>query len=393
MAAYDKGTPSAVRRLIDGPLQLNHRDGAFAGPSSAASASTSSAAFRSRPLGSSSTPDDFGRFASASQTVIPNYDHQGSTDRGNEAVAGVAGTRPQGGGRGADQDGFEVDALLRGELLADAVDGDWETELFEKHRATAVHDSTLPRDPLVSSASTSKGKGKAAVPGQRPAGDLSPTSESLLSSLSSLDLSTKAYLRTLLAQSPERAVEAYFEQSQYTDDVWGLPTEVRGVFESARANSETPGQAEGREKAIRRLGMLMKHLDLTDASASASVETSARSTDSRSDAGTTRDLDAGTRAAKSPAERARDEWLQEWAEHPIAAGHVRTPPLEVFERNLGPIHLASPMSPVVRKTDDSPASAGANWSHRGSQSYSVPSSLDPSVYVTHHTHDEGELPV
>jgi hypothetical protein len=36
-------------------------------------------------------------------------------------------------------------------------------------------------------------------------------------------------------------------------------------------------------------------------------------------------------AGKDPADLAREEWAKEWAEYPLAASHVRSPPRSYFE--------------------------------------------------------------
>jgi len=308
--------------------------------------------------------------------------------------------------RGSAQDGLEIQSLLGQSSIVEGVDEDWEQELLAIQRKNHSVESTLPRDPLLSS-STSFSRSQA----QHLPGDLSPTSSELLSSLSSLDLSSLAYLKTLLSLPPEQAVQRYFDstESNYTEDVWGLPKEVKEVFERAK---EGTGKEEenGKEKAVRRLGMLMKHLQL-DGTASV-VSEAVRDLKGKGRANEREELEA-KEAGKDPADLAREEWAKEWEEYPLAASHVRSPPRSYFEvrrvlsallslrtdvsplqqKSLPPVssppppqefkatilpyplpsHSASPSVPIIDETIHPLAEAH----------YSVPSSLSSEAFVVH----------
>jgi hypothetical protein len=94
---------------------------------------------------------------------------------------------------------------------------------------------------------------------------MSPTSASLLSQLSSLDLASKIYLETLLSLPPEQALDNYLSQGTYAEDVWGPPAGAKRIIEATR--TETNSDEEGRQKAVRRLGMILKHIALSGPSA------------------------------------------------------------------------------------------------------------------------------
>jgi len=165
------------------------------------------------------------------------------------------------------------------------------------------------------------------------AGDLSPTSANLLSSLSSLDLSTLAYLRNILSLPPDQAIQRYFETTEsYTEDVWGvtskIPKEVKEVFENSQGKAE---EENGREKAVRRLGMLMKQLRLDDTVASSLAIPTSTGAVNVGERMRERGSEGERIESKSQAELDREEWAREWAEYPIAAAHVRSPPKEHFK--------------------------------------------------------------
>lgn len=147
-------------------------------------------------------------------------------------------------------------ALLGSSTVADQIHDNWEAELLAEQASTRSQQlAKLPVDPLATSSSRDKGKGRDFV---STPGDVSPVSSELLSSLSSMDLSNKTYLKTLLAAPSGEVFRDYFSQGTYTDDVYGLPEEVRKVLEKASSGEGT--QEEGRAKAVRRLGMVMRHL-------------------------------------------------------------------------------------------------------------------------------------
>ncbi|BGP14979.1 hypothetical protein JCM10213_007217 [Rhodosporidiobolus nylandii] len=271
-AVYSKGLPQSVQQLAQGTSHSAHRDYALPSTSSA------SPAFRSHA--SSSHPDDFGSFATGSYSNVasaarPSADFVASWSRAPFA----GGSTPLAASRGAQEDGAEVGALLgSGDSLHEAADGDWEVELRERQsQAWRREAEELPQaDPFASAAARAardgvkedaKGKGRAFPLDETPThkGDMSPTSAELLSSLSSLDLSSRAYLRTLLSLPPELALQDYLANGSYTDDVHGLPDGVKRLFEKAAAQEAGKGEVEeGRRKAVRRLGMVMQHLRVAD---------------------------------------------------------------------------------------------------------------------------------
>ncbi|GAA5992736.1 hypothetical protein JCM10908_006906 [Rhodotorula pacifica] len=177
-------------------------------------------------------------------------------------------------------DGHAVFALLNGEdSLVDAVAGDWESEMWQQ-RAHFRDTASLPSDPLASksctrgprSTTTTSSSNKADDSPTATAGDMSPTSRSLLDSLSHLSLAERTYLRTLLAsQDPATMFEDYFSHGSYTEDVWTPPEYVKGLLDRAVAAGEGKGKERekererqddaGKAKAVRRLEMVLRHLD------------------------------------------------------------------------------------------------------------------------------------
>ncbi|GAA5868161.1 hypothetical protein JCM8547_003363 [Rhodosporidiobolus lusitaniae] len=281
-AVYSKGLPNAAHQLAGGTPHSLHRD--YASPSSSLPASS---AFRSTLASASyASSADFGAFAGPSTSRQLGGHAQPPA---LEGAWGAARVEPGGGeliARGAAHEGAEFAALLggKGGLLTDAVDGDWEAELVERQNEIWRRDNEMkmPADPFASSGAraardvdpSGKGKGRAFASSSGNKGDMSPTSSHLLSSLSSLDLSSRAYLRTLLSLPPELAIEDYLAHGSYADDVHGLPADVRALFEKAAAQDEGRGDlmVEGRRKAVRRLGMVMRHLQAADMATSALSE-------------------------------------------------------------------------------------------------------------------------
>jgi hypothetical protein len=251
MAAFSsKPLPSALHHFAHGTPFDIHRD--LASPSSSNNASTSSS-FRQRawPAASGGTDDDFGRFAEAGRWSSGALaDPSGGASAWSHGSS--AGTQDEAGA--SSRDGDEVQALLGSTSLSQTIDADWEAELFAD-QATHVAGITLPSDPPASAAPLASRKGKDRERSSAP-GDASPVSSDLISSLSSLDLSSRAYLATLLSFPPSEAFGDYLARGTYTDDVYGLPEDVRRLLEKA----ETGSKEEGREKAVRRLGMVMRHL-------------------------------------------------------------------------------------------------------------------------------------
>lgn len=263
-----KGLPASVQHFVHAGDRFAHLATPHASTSSASGSPASSSAFRFARSSAPAHPSEWAAFESG---VPSTYD-----------AAWSAAGASTGSTRSAAHDGEELSTLLAGADLVDAVDGDWERELREKHSEPwrIEHETTLPLDPFASSAARrdAKGKGKEReiddaspdeeqVRGIARAGDMSPTSTELLSSLSSLDLADRAYLRTLVSLDPRTAVEDYFSRGSYSDDVWGLPPGVRRLFEKATAAQEGQGETsveEGRRRAVRRLGMVFRHMQAAE---------------------------------------------------------------------------------------------------------------------------------
>ncbi|GAA6029774.1 hypothetical protein JCM8097_001043 [Rhodosporidiobolus ruineniae] len=281
-AVYSKGLPQPVHQLAQGSAHSLHRD--YASPSSLPA---SSSAFRSDASSSLHTAsDDFGAFASTSHAPAASF---GPAAR-SPFDAFKSSSLPGGGGsviasRGAVSDGLELAALLTDSAvsLTDAIDGDWEAELRERQEAPWRREleTRMPDDPFASKAAraarqmrqddvSGKGKGRAeeSTGVFTKKGDMSPTSEELISSLSSLDLASSAYLRQLASLPTDLAVQDYLTHGLYADDVYGLPEGVQRLFDkAAQSAGEGVTAEEGRMKAVRRLGMVMQHLRASEAAA------------------------------------------------------------------------------------------------------------------------------
>ncbi|KAK4334241.1 Fibrocystin-L-like protein [Rhodotorula toruloides] len=254
-----KGLPAAVQRFAHASdhAHLDHL-----------APSTSSSSF---PSGSTSFRSDASPPAAHAESDFAAF--TGGSSGLNGLERSWKEERRETATRNASRDGFEINALLVGnELVTDAVDGDWERDLKEEQaRPWRVEmETTMPSDPFASSAALAsrsarldalEGKGK----GKARAGDMSPTSADLLSSLSSLDLADKAYLRSLLSLSPDEAFQDYLSRSSYADDVYGLPQGVKRLFEKAAREEEGVQGEEGRTKALRRLDMVLQHLRAAEA--------------------------------------------------------------------------------------------------------------------------------
>ncbi|KAL8292828.1 hypothetical protein RQP46_000522 [Phenoliferia psychrophenolica] len=224
-ATASKPLPGGLHSFVHGTAHETHRD---LGQGESSSSHSDSNSFRSQwPRGGGGSDDDFGR------SVPPHLAQHIAPHR-----------QPL--------DGGDVLALLSpfaSSSLTDSVHGDWADELSATQSQPWKHEqeARVPHDPDL------KGKGKGRAPG-----DTSPTAEELLSSVSSLDLKSMQYLKTLLAGSPEESVRSYLERGQYTDDIYGLPDEVRTLLQKAQGGESA--QEEGRGKAVRRLQMVMRHL-------------------------------------------------------------------------------------------------------------------------------------
>ncbi|GAA5894930.1 hypothetical protein JCM6882_008247 [Rhodosporidiobolus microsporus] len=368
-AVYSKGLPQPVHRLAQGSQHSIHRE--FASPSTSAPAAAS--AFRS-DASSSSRPhqDDFGSFASPSAShsaTSPALTGAFNDAWSSSRFAGAATPSAIASSRNASSDGAEVAAFLNDATVSmfDAIDGHWERELEEKQAEPwrREMEQTMPADPFASDAARAardamgddvKGKGRAV--GTK--GDMSPTSSELLSSLSSLDLSSRAYLRTLVSLPPDLALEDYLAHGLYTDDVHGLPDGVRRLFEKAAAQTEGNDAAveEGRMKAVRRLGMVMQHLRASEA-ADLSQSTERMSLE---DVG-------GTYSTK---------WRQHSGLSDAVASHA---PMNQNEAVFGSSAFAQ-ASAHQQQHSHAAATAFQHAVNQQSQPMLVPSPLSPSAYIT-----------
>ena len=154
-------------------------------------------------------------------------------------------------------DGGDVMALLNSGGVGEGVYGDWEQVLLEdQYRKREVSDAK-PLDPP---ATTQQDDGE-----QLSNHESATTDEQLLSSLSSLDLSARSYLRTLLALPVETSIIDYIHQNRYTEDVYALPKEIRRVLEEAEQRPGVSPQ-DSRRQAVRRLEMVLSHLSLAEES-------------------------------------------------------------------------------------------------------------------------------
>ncbi|KAK4701575.1 hypothetical protein P7C70_g4654, partial [Phenoliferia sp. Uapishka_3] len=231
-----------------------HRGYENQGPLKSSSAS-SSQSFRTQQQQESGNDSDFGRFASTSPPTLYNSLFPRSSETSSSPSA------PQ--SQAQAQDGADVLALLSPSAtssLADTVHGDWAQELSASQSQPWKIDqeTAIPRDPLISTSphSDNKGKGKAVV--TPTSGSTTPTSLELLSSISSLDLKSKRYLQSLLAGSPETSIQSYLTHGSYSDDIYGLPDQVKRLLDKARSGEGE--REEGRAKAVKRLTMVMRHL-------------------------------------------------------------------------------------------------------------------------------------
>ncbi|GJN89842.1 hypothetical protein Rhopal_002831-T1 [Rhodotorula paludigena] len=362
-----KGLPASVQHFVHAGDRFAHLATPHASTSSASGSPASSSAFRFARSSAPAPPPDWAAFESG----VPS-----AHDAAWSAVGASTGST-----RSAAHDGAELSALLAGADLVDAVDGDWERELREKQSDPwrIEHEATLPLDPFASSAARrdTKGKGKereiddaAASEGQlrgvARAGDMSPTSTELLSSLSSLDLADRAYLRTLVSLDPRTAVEDYFSRGSYSDDVWGLPPGVRRLFEKATASQEGQGETsveEGRRRAVRRLGMVFRHMQAAE-QAGATLQTAAPATQ------VGQGQDAVMRDQQAQGQSHSAAYALNHTQHMTASSQFS-------------VHPASHFASISAQRSDS-----HNFLHQNELStalqeqYSVPSSLSGSAFIT-----------
>ncbi|KPV77343.1 uncharacterized protein RHOBADRAFT_51216 [Rhodotorula graminis WP1] len=369
-ATYSKDLPASVQhlvhagdRLADVPLH----------PHSAASPGSSSTSFRQDASSSSTTttaPFDFDAFreAQGAQLGDRHLDRAWAGAAPSPAPDTAAYPARAVEERGSAQDGAELASLIGGGGLVDAVDGEWEGELLARqHEPWRVElESRMPLDPFAASSSLSssaKGKGRAseAEPAQaQRAGDMSPTSSELLSSLSSLDLADKAYLRTLLAQDAPTVFDDYFSRGSYTDDVYGLPPAVQRMLDKAAQRDDQVGVEEGRKKAVRRLGMVLRHMQQAGGGSVEAVE--------RQAAGLSLSGGAGLQGAAAPmAAVGQHDSLHQ--SH-MTSMHSRHAPLFASSQHLAQQDAQQNAYHVQQASTTSYAD------------YAVPSSLSESAFIT-----------
>lgn len=358
-ATSSKGLPSALHHFAHGtPFDL-HRD--LAPSSSRDQSSSASGSFRQRnwPAPSGGTDDDFGRFSAAQSTPWSTHGRAPAEGWASSMVGGEGSER---------RDGEDVMALLGSSSVSEQVDSDWEAELMEDQQKRAAHDLRMPSDPFASAralairtareegessrSASYKGKGPAhdmpmdAGRPQTTSGDLSPVSSELISSLSSLDLNSRTYLKSLLSLPPDEALEDYFTRGTYSDDVYGLPADVQQLFEKAQAGGES--REEGRAKAVRRLGMVMKHLWNEEGGASqaftASADWSTEAWSMKQRAGDVV-LSQGQKGKEQTAEEqtSRDAQQQDGRQ-------IQSPYLQAHQQQMQHQHLVASQRPPILST-------------------------------------------
>ncbi|GAA5851928.1 hypothetical protein JCM9279_007027 [Rhodotorula babjevae] len=364
---YSKGLPASVQHLVHSGDRL-----AEVPLHPHSSASPGSSSFRHDASSSSSAaalPFDFDAFreAQGAQLGDRHLDRAwaGAAPSASDTAASSAPRFAQDHDddvRSPAHDGAELASLIGGGGLVDAVDGEWEHELLARqHEPWRVElESRMPLDPFAAS-SGAKGKGRAteADPAQR-AGDMSPTSSELLSSLSSLDLADKAYLRCLLAQDPAAAFDDYFSRGSYTDDVYGLPPAVQRMLDKAAQRDDQGGVEEGRKKAVRRLGMVLRHMQQASAAPVEAVQRQAERLD----------LDArgGVQNATAPMAAAGQH---DSSQHSYTTStHSRHAPLFASSQHLAQQSAQQNAQHVQQASTSSYAD------------YAVPSSLSESAFIT-----------
>lgn len=247
-----KGIPSSLGRW-DRTSELHQQ---FA--SSSVLPSQATAGFRTSTEGpeEAEIDSDYGRFASTSSAartaVLPS-----------EFAGTWSGTEER-----QQVDGGDVMALLSSGGVGEGVYGDWEQVLqADQYRKREINDAR-PLDPPATTFNSTRNvsSGEAQLANH----DSTTTDEELISSLSSLDLSARSYLRTLLALPAETSIMDYLHQNRYTEDVYALPKEVRKVLEEAEQQPGVSAEA-GRAKAVRRLEMVLQHLSINEESLAATL--------------------------------------------------------------------------------------------------------------------------
>ena len=271
--ATSKPLPSALHSFAHGTPFESHRDYAPSGSSS----SSLHPSFRTHPQ-RNGTDDDFGRFAAPSPSSsrlapLPSYEPRTSSQAA---------------------DGDAVQAFLQSGAMTDELEGDWEAALFSDQSTPwkVEQTSRVPIDPLPS---LNKGKER-------------PPSPSLLSDLSSLDLSSRTYLSSLAALPPSESLADYLSQQRYTDDIYGIPEGVRKLLERAEEGKE--GE-EAHTKAVKRLEMVLRHFW--------GREDSPVPPEVREEKRRTNEWDQDNAARSSQPVRETTPWASEYA---VAAQHI-----------------------------------------------------------------------
>ncbi|SCZ98658.1 BZ3500_MvSof-1268-A1-R1_Chr7-1g09232 [Microbotryum saponariae] len=242
------------------------------------------------PYWGSGTDEDLGRFAAFSTTVGLGAKHQPSP--GHDLGAGTqdamtldfesswntAQPSPAwnddelyhqshakldseaGEGRNGWQDGDEIQALLQSGMLNAQLEEGWEQELASEQSRKHHAESTIAKDPTISSAQ----------------GQLSPVTQKLVQKVDALELEARLHLQSLLTLTNESgddtlAIQAYLSQKSYADDVWGLPREIREVLTKV-VEEQSQANDSDKNKALQRLNLVLKHLQETTISVSTGKE-------------------------------------------------------------------------------------------------------------------------
>ncbi|KAI5480406.1 hypothetical protein MNV49_000981 [Pseudohyphozyma bogoriensis] len=141
-----------------------------------------------------------------------------------------------------------------------------------------VGKGTEVEDYWSAAAGSAKGKGKAVA----RQGDVSPATSELIRGVDAMDLTDKASLKSFLSLANEHSLSTLLElkgRGAYTDAVWGgveVSEGVRRVLEKARedeSGGKSAGEEEAKARAVRRLGMVMRHLNASGGGAEATFAT------------------------------------------------------------------------------------------------------------------------
>lgn len=231
---------SSLQQLIRGTPHETHRDRTYF--SQEYSRPTT---FRNAP-DQAGTDDDFGRFASGSGS---NQGHAGSSrESGTIYSTPLASTYNSTFSYPPDTSEADPNSilnLLNSKGFTSAVQGSWEEDLLVDQAIPWKQDSQPHQttDPL-----SLKGKGRADVSEE----------EIILSSLSSLQIKDITYLQTLLSLPESDSIQDYLKQGSYSQDIYGVQNTVRTLLREVESGGNE--MEEGRVKAVRRLGLVMKHL-------------------------------------------------------------------------------------------------------------------------------------